>query len=612
MYFCDMRATRLFIFLAVAVLFVAVGTFIMAFRHSVLFHDGKSDYVIVLCADASTSEQTSAKELQLYLEKIGGVTLPIVDENQIEDGQKHIFIGFNKEYAEKFNVKCPKNDDEGYTYCSVGENIWIYGGKQRGTIYGVFSFLENELGIRWYSADCTKIPTIEKWGFKGLMHSEKPFVEYRHLNYCMANSNADWLAHNKCNMGWSVHDNEYGGLTGYWGCHTFSYFISTGEYFEEHPEYFSMRDGKRTPYTQLCLSNPDVLRICTEKMKQVIADNPQYWVYDLSQNDNHFPCECDECRAIEEKYGGHSGLMVWFVNQVADAIKPQHPDKYIGTFAYQYTRQAPTNISPRDNVLIRLCSIECCFAHPLEECEHNQSFIKDMEDWSKIASNLFVWDYVVNFRQYVAPFPNFGVLARNIKAFKKYNAMGIQELGVYNSYGTEFHDLRTWVISKLLWNPSQDAMALAAEFINAYYGTTAPYVQQYFDLCHSLINDSTVLGIYDGDTNPLFTDEFIAQGKIILDQAKQASASASEEIRFRVEQLCLQIDYMRMMRYPKEAKEDGTYDRVCSFARQHNIRLNEWTTVEEFIALYNKLMNGEITIEQITDFITKRWIEQAG
>ena len=105
--FCDMRTTRLYIFLALAVLFAAVGAFVIAKRHNVLFHDGKSDYVIVLCADASTSEQTSAKELQLYLEKIGGVTLPIVDENQIEDGQKHIFIGFNKEYAEKFNVKCP-------------------------------------------------------------------------------------------------------------------------------------------------------------------------------------------------------------------------------------------------------------------------------------------------------------------------------------------------------------------------------------------------------------------------------------------------------------------------------------------------------------------------
>ena len=252
------------------------------------------------------------------------------------------------------------------------------------------------------------------------------------------------------------------------------------------------------------------------------------------------------------------------------------------------------------------------FLCPLEECAHNQSFIKDMEDWSKIASNLFVWDYVVNFRQYVAPFPNFGVLAQNIKAFKKYNAVGIQELGVYNSYGSEFHDLRAWVISKLLWNPNLDTMALAAEFITTYYGESAPFVQQYFDLCHSIIKDDTMLGIYDGDTNPLFTDDFIARGKSILDQAKQTSVSASEDIRFRVDQLCLQMDYMRMMRYPKEAKEDGTYDRVCTFARQHNIRLNEWTTVEEFITLYDKLMNGEITIEQITDFITKRWIEQAG
>ena len=222
-----MRTTRLFISLAIAVLSVAAGTFTMTSCHSVLFHDGKSDYVIVLCADASTSEQTAAKELQIYLEKIGGMTLPIVDENQIEDGQKHIFVGFNKEYAEKFNVEYPENDDEGYTYRSVDDNIWIYGGKQRGTIYGVFSFLENELGVRWYSADCTKVPTFAKWEFKDLMHSEKPFVEYRHLNYAMANSNADCLAHNKCNMGWSFLNNEYGGLTGYWGCHTFSYFIST-------------------------------------------------------------------------------------------------------------------------------------------------------------------------------------------------------------------------------------------------------------------------------------------------------------------------------------------------------------------------------------------------
>ncbi|MBR4855844.1 MAG: DUF4838 domain-containing protein [Bacteroidaceae bacterium] len=603
---------NIFVCIVIALVAAVAGVLVMMNRRPVLFQDGKSDYVIVLCNDASVSEQTSAKELQAYLGKIAGVTLPIVGENQMEEGQKHIFIGFNKKYSEKFSVGCPDSNDEGYTYRSVGKNIWIYGGKQRGTMYGVFSFLENEFGVRWYSADCIKVPTLDKWDFGKLMHCEKPFVRYRYNAYAKANSHSEWMAYNKCNMVWGVQENEYGGLTGYWGCHTFSHFIPTGEYFEEHPEYFSMRDGKRTPYTQLCLSNAEVLQICTEKMKQVIADNPQYWVYDLSQNDNHFPCQCDECKAIEEKYGGHSGLMVWFVNQVADAIKPIYPDKYIGTFAYQYTRQAPTDIAPRDNVLIRLCSIECCFAHPLEECEHNKSFMIDMENWSKIAPQLFVWDYVVNFRQYVAPFPNFGVLAKNIKVFKKYNAMGIHELGVYNSLGSEFHDLRAWVIGKLLWNPDLDAMALAAEFIAAYYGEAAPFVQQYFELCHSIIKDDTVLGIYDDETNPLFTDEFITQGKAILDLAKEAVASAGEDVRLRVDEVCLQMDYMRMMRYPQEAMADGTYERVCAFARQHNIRLNEWTSIEEFIGFYNKLINGEITIEQIMEFITKRWIEQAG
>ena len=80
-------------------------------------------------------------------------------------------------------------------------------------------------------------------------------------------------------------------------------------------------------------------------------------------------------------------------------------------------------------------------------------------------------------------------------------------------------------------------------------------------------------------------------------------------------------DYVIVLCSDASVSEQKSAEELCAyleqiagvnFARQHNIRLNEWTTVEEFIGLYNKLMNGEITIEQITDFITKRWIEQAG
>ena len=322
-------------------------------------------------------------------------------------------------------------------------------------------------------------------------------------------------------------------------------------------------------------------------MKQAIAANPLYWVYSMSQSDNQLPCQCEKCRAIEEQYGGHSGLMVWFVNQVADAIKPIHPDKYIGTFAYQYTRKAPKGIVPRDNVVIRLCSIECCFAHPLDKCEHNRPFISDMEDWSKIAPHLFIWDYVVNYRQYLAPFPNFDVLAENIKTFKKYNAIGIQEEAQYESIGGEFADMKSWVLSKLLWNPNLDTRALVAQFISDNYGEAAPYIQQYFELCHSLIKDDTVMGIYIDENNPLYTDEFVAEAKSLLDKAKEAVAEADDDMRFRIDLVGLQIDYLRMVRTPKEAKTDGTYDRFCAFIRKHNILVNEWQSVEETINIHN-------------------------
>ena len=554
----------------------------------VLFDNGRSEYSIVLCDDASISEKTAAEELQDFLKQISGAELPLINSNELEEGRKHIYVGFNKEYAAECGVEAPDDIDEGFTYRTVGDNIWIYGGKNRGTMYGVYAFLENEFGVRWYTVDYTKIPVTKKWKVKDFCRSEQPLVRFRFDQYYNVLDEA-WLARNKCNSDYWISENKYGGLSSYWEGHTFRIFISPDEYFSEHPEYFSMREGGvRRPDAQLCLSNPEVLQICIDKMKYTIATNPLFDIYSMSQNDNPFPCLCDKCRAIEEQYGGHSGLLLWFVNQVADAIKPIYPDKYIGTFAYMYTRKPPVGIVPRNNVVIRLCSLECCRAHPIEECEHNRSFMSDIENWSKIAPNIYIWDYVVNFSQYVAPFPNFNVLAENIRTFMKYNVMGIRQQANYQSIGGEFSEMKAWVISKLLWNPYQDTRKLVSQFINDYYGEAASCIQQYFDLCHSLIKDETVFDIYIDANAPLYTDEFVREAREILNKARQAVASSGEDMRLRVDMVALQIDYLRMLRTPKETLADGTNERVWAFVRKHQIRIHEWQEIEENIQVYNE------------------------
>ena len=113
-------------------LVAVVIAFAVAMQKPTLFNNGKSDYSIVLCKNASTSEQTAAKELQQYLEQIGGVVLPIITRDELQEGQPHIAIGYNKHFGEELGVERPDDNDEGFTYRTVGDNIWIYGGKQRG------------------------------------------------------------------------------------------------------------------------------------------------------------------------------------------------------------------------------------------------------------------------------------------------------------------------------------------------------------------------------------------------------------------------------------------------------------------------------------------------
>ena len=378
-----------------------------------LFRSGKSKYQIVVSAEASASEQTAARELQQYIEQVSGVQLPITSKAS----KRSIVVGYNERVKALTGAPQPEKDDESFTYRTVGHDLLIWGGSGRGTMYGVFTFLERELGIHWLTPKCTVVPKQNEWKLPRLDRTEHPFIGYRYSNYHVANGAPEWSAHTRENMKWEpATAREYGGIEAYYGAHTMEWLVPVKEFFATHPEYFCLREGKRYDgYGQLCLSNPDVLEICKTRLAQRMREEPNYRIYSLSQNDNVRFCQCEKCAAIEQQYGGHSGLIVWFVNQVADAVKDEFPDKYIGTFAYQYSRQPPTGIKPRENVVIRLCSIECCFAHPLDAgCPQNEAFMRDLRAWAALAPHLFIWDYIVDYAQYIAPWPNFQVLGPNI------------------------------------------------------------------------------------------------------------------------------------------------------------------------------------------------------
>ncbi len=533
----------------------------------VLFEKGATDYAIVVGADASESEKWASGELQHWLKEVSGADFPVVsDAGPARDHE--IVVGFNGRAQALLGGEAPDPLDESFSYRNVGPAVVIAGGSARGTMYGVMTFLERELGCRWYTPQAAVTPKKDRFAFDYLRHGEAPGVRVRNDFYFEA-FEPIWAARNKIN-GAMTYREQPGGLECYWAVHTFYQFMPPTEFFEEHPEYYSLIGGERRhDRTQLCLTNPEVFEIVVDRLTKVMRESPEYLIYSVSQNDWTNPCECDACRAIVEREGSESGPIIWFVNQVAERVEPEFPDKFVGTLAYSYTRKPCKTLRPRQNVVVRLCSIECCFAHPLAECPENESFISDIHQWASIAPHLYIWDYVVNFSHYVMPYPNFRALQSNVRTFRDNHAIGIMEQAAYQSRGGEFAELRAYVLAKLLWDPECNVEDAINNFMYGYYGRSGQHVRRYFDLLHGQLTADTHIHLGLNPDDPLFTDEFIRQADAVFDQAE--AVADTEEIRQRVEMARLPLMYLKCKRAPLEARHDGTYGRFCAIAEREGV-----------------------------------------
>jgi len=553
----------------------------------ILVSDKKSVYRIAIDPNASESERWAAGELQHWLKEISGAQLPVQDINVVSSDPQ-IIIGYNNYIKTKTGAAAPSESDESFHYFNSGPDIYIYGGSLRGTMYGVMSFLENELGCRWYTPLVNVIPHRDEITFRSFDHSESPGIRVRNDFYFEA-FDPLWCARNRMNgaMGstkdtltaeenWAVQRKQPGGVESYWAVHTFYPLMPPEEFFNKHPEYYSLINNKRTyEEAQLCLTNPNVLRIVTDRIKKIMRENPGYLIYDVSQNDWDNPCQCDKCQAIVKREGSESGPVLMFVNQVAESVEKEFPDKFIGTLAYKYTRKPCKTIHARKNVVVRLCSIECCFSHDIKSCPRNQPFMEDLKGWSAIAENLYIWDYVVYFQHYLMPYPNIRVLQPNIQTFRNNNAIGIMEQGAYQSRGGEFAELRSYVISRLLWNPDCDVEDVIDDFIYGYYGRAGRQVRQYFSLLYSRITPETHMHIETAnyekltDRDVMFSDEFIAKSCMIFDEA--ARVADNSEILHRVELASLPVLYLKCKRTPVIARNDGTYAKFKEIVNREGI-----------------------------------------
>ena len=539
-----------------------------------------TSYHICYDKDASECVRYAAGELQKYLYQATKCLIPLFSSKCARRG-KEIHIGSCR--GNDYLSYCEGLSKEGFVVKALDNgDIAFISKSDRGILYSVYYFLEKVINLNYLDSNFYVFDEKNRIDIDGDIRHDLPF-EYREC-YFSDSFKESFASHNLLNSNLAKLGTHVGGKTKWFNCHhSFSDLINPDEYFDTHPEYFSEIDGKRVKvHTELCLSNPDVFNLCLKRVKEWIKNNPECKVFSVAQDEwmGHWirmACECEKCKAFDEAHGSQSASIINFVNKIAEALEDKYPDILIHTFAYQYSRKPPIGLKVHKNVIVRLTNIECSWNESIEEGAvrdpngRNASFLSDLEGWSKLTNRLYIWDYAVNFRNYLLPFPCLRSMAKNINLYKKIGVKGLLMQGNFSAGGHGYLDELKSFISAKMMTGDYKLDDLINYFAKHYYGKASSEVIKYINLFEDNIKDKT-LWLYDDADSDLFSDEVVNKGRFLINKALELVKDEKEEIKNHVELLNLSQEYLEIVRMPLDA--EGRNNRIDEFnimIRKHGI-----------------------------------------
>jgi hypothetical protein len=611
---------------------------------------GVTEYAVVTAAQPIAAEETAAKELAEYLKKVTGAEFKTVAESATEaKPAKAIYLGWTAFAAGK-GIDCAKLGQEEWTVKTFGDDLVITGGRPWGTRWGVLDFLEKAVGVHMFDTFSEYVPsraTLEVAAPD--IHVRPPFLEQlmytssvnngpRAVQYDDFNRHTQYSNHRVC-------------LSGSPGqCHTFGLYMHPNEYGKDHPEYFAMHRkadgtlyrntdarGTKDCWFDLCLTNPEVRAIFISKLRGYIkADREKAAregktppvIYEIQQNDclPDYGCLCPDCRKIVEREGAESGLMLDFINAVADDIRADYPEVLIQTFAYNHTLKAPKHIRPRDNVMIMWCDNygQSDWFRPLTHAV-NKDMRESLESWARISKNLAVFDYwnilQVHTPGFYIPSSSISCVKPDLEYFLKNNVKRLWVCGfpdfvhADNDFDDEVHNfyaLKVWLGCKLLLDPGADEKRLLDTFFAGYYGPAAGKMREFMEYLEQRQSEypGKLIQVRREDYYKSYLDlEFFRAAQPTLDAAE--SAVSGDPLRLaRVKRERIPVDSALLHLEPSLRKaycaqgEAYPFDRAEVLARY---AANWASFLENFVPQTSRFGAGDAqNREKARAFVEKR------
>jgi hypothetical protein len=412
--------------------------------------------------------------------------------------------------AEKLGVDLAQIDGERWIIKTVGKNVCLTGGARDGILAAVHHFLEDVLGVHWWSAFEESVPKTPDLSVGILDLAGQPAFALRRADvqgygrapacgkeslWALRSRLDYWYAPTSYGeFQWNNHWRDVASPAG----HNYLMFVPA-EQFGSHPDWFAEVGGKRTTAARdLCMTNDAVCRYVAEGMVSFIAgavkENRDHgWaeprLFYLCREDNAEWCQCAKCRDYVAKTS-RTDLTLDFVNRVATEVEKAHPSALITFFAYQAAAAPPKQVKPRSNVVPMFCTEGRNETHALRDPE-NAGTLAWIKGWKNVTDNLMLYGYYRSFSRfqgaygegegYDFPSSNVLALADDARLLETLGVMG-QFSQVDDFVTVDMREMKNWMLAKLLEDPKQDGQRLLSTFIEGYYGPAAKAVRQYLDL----------------------------------------------------------------------------------------------------------------------------------
>lgn len=544
-----------------------------------LVENGTSNYKIVISENASTPENYIATELQRYIKYSSGCTLPIIKDNEQILDDYIISVGRNVKLTQSgISVDFSEVGRDGYKIIRKGNSVYICGGKDTGTSFGVYEFLSWQVGYECYAYDeiyYDKKPSIK---LKDFNYIDVPSFPERHMDGTMRVSEKHTAFRHRFvdEFGTHVEYSNLGSNTwiGHSG-HSLTHYrvaIEKNKYDWFNDCFFNNE--------QPCLTNENLINGFAEWLISEAIKKPDGYIIGLGHEDAHLAwCSCTNCRMEVAEYTG-SGYFVRFANKIISIIEnwretncPEREFIY-SMFAYSLTTTAPVienangkyevvdeSCRPHKKLYIRLAPSGACRAHDMEDlnCTMNLSSDKAIQGWASLTNNLMVWIYSADYGKYLPFYNNFQTIQSHLQYFNK---LGCRNIFVeYNSGSnlTSFDYLRSYLFGKLTWNVNRNVDELVDNFFTNYYKDVEPQMRELFDLYMSHNAMLDVTSGYNNHSNGItledrYNKNIVDKAMAILDDALKTCDKIEDEVlastlryRVRMEQIC--IRYVKLELY---------------------------------------------------------------